>query len=408
MTEAVSGAARREFLFLAHRIPYPPDKGDKIRTWRFLEHLARRFDVHLAAFVDDHADFAHSARLESVCASVALVGLDPRWARARSAASLLRREPLTFGYYADASMRRAVRQIRAKNLAGEYAFSSSMAPYLAPAIRGRPRIADICDADSEKWREYAQGARGPMKFVYAREHERLACAETAIVNGFDAALAISAAEGELLAGRKGVRRPLIAVGNGVDTDYFAPGAAHPAPVRSGDIVFVGAMDYKPNADAALWFARAVWPLIRAARPAATFSIVGADPTPAVAMLGSLEGIAVTGRVGDVRPYLDHAGAVVAPLRIARGVQNKVLEAMAAGKAIVATRAANTGIDAAPDSEILIADEAPDFAGAVLALLENPARARAIGAAARARAVRDFSWSSRLADLDRALAAAGVA
>ena len=398
---------RREFLFLAHRIPYPPDKGDKIRTYRFLRHLAQRFDVHLAAFVDDPADFAHRGTLAEICASVALVPLNPGAARVRSALSLARGEPLTFGYYRDSRMRRAVAALRARSLAGEYAFSSSMAPYLEPAVAGRPRIADICDADSEKWREYAADASFPLRSVYAREHRRLAAAETRIINRFDLALAISAAEADVLGSRAGVARAIVAVGNGVDAAYFAPTHAPARPPNAADVVFVGAMDYKPNVDAALWFVREVWPLVRAARARATFAIVGAKPTPEIAALNGADGVAVTGRVADVRPYLHHARLVVAPLTIARGVQNKVLEAMAAGKALVATAAANLGIDAAPGAEILIEEDARGFAAAVGRLLGDEALARSLGAAARVRALRDFSWERRLCELDAALDRAGV-
>lgn len=362
--------------------------------------------MHLAAFVDDPADFAHRTYLKSFCASVTLAPLHPATARLRSLQSLGRGEPLTFGYYRDQQMVRAVSLLRRKPLAGEYAFSSSMAPYLEPAVEGRPRIADICDADSEKWREYAGSTALPMKWVYGREHRRLAGAETGIVNRFDAALAISDAEARIFTTRQGVTGTAVTVGNGVDTDYFAAGAST-RPTDAGDVVFIGAMDYKPNIDAALWFADAVWPTVRARRPLATFTIVGARPPSEVQTLAARDGVAVTGRVTDVRPYLHHARLALAPLKIARGVQNKVLEAMAAGKAVVASTAANVGIDAVAGSEIVIADTAGAFASSVLLLLGDEARARAIGAAARARAARDFSWASRLNDLDLVLRRVGV-
>ncbi len=395
---------RGEFLFLAHRIPYPPDKGDKIRSWRFLERLTRRYQVHLAAFVDDPADFAHRAFLEARCASVTLVPLDPALARARSVASLLIGEPLTFGYYRDARMRRAVAALRRRQLAGEFAFSSSVAPYLEPAMPPRVRIADLCDADSEKWREYCAKASFPMKLVYAREHRRLAAAETAIINSFDSALAISEAEAAVFAARPGLSRRLTVIGNGVDTDYFAP-SAFPRPQDAGDIVFTGAMDYRPNVEAAVWFATEALPLVHAKRPDARFAIVGARPAREIAALAGRNGVVVTGRVTDIRPYLAHARLAIAPLKIARGVQNKVLEAMASARAVVASPAANVGIGAAPDREIVIGEDLASFAAATLDLLKTPGRADAIGAAARARVLRDFSWETRLAAFDALLDAA---
>jgi sugar transferase (PEP-CTERM/EpsH1 system associated) len=337
--------------------------------------------------------------LESVCASVTLAPLDPARARLKSAASLFRGEPLTYGYYRDGAMRAAVRRLRARPLALEYAFSSSTAPYLEPEVPGRPRIADICDADSEKWREYADASQGPMRWIYRREFARLAAAETAIINGFDAALAISDAEGRILAGRPGVARRVVTIGNGVDALYFGAGDGEGTPGDGGDVALVGAMDYRPNVDAAKWFLDNVWPAVRAARPQARFSIVGARPAAELKARAGRDGVLVAGRVADVRPYLRAAKAVIAPLMIARGVQNKVLEAMAAGRPVVATSAANAGVDAAPGREILIADEPGAFAAAVIRLLERPEAGSAIGAAARARAIRDFDWESRLARLD---------
>jgi sugar transferase (PEP-CTERM/EpsH1 system associated) len=395
-----------EFLFLAHRIPYPPDKGDKIRSFRLLRHLARRYRVHLAAFVDDPDDFAHQALLEALCASVTLVPLIPSAARLRSAGSLMRGEPLTFGYYRDARLAKAVMDLRARPLAGELAFSSSVAPYLEPAAPDRLRIADLCDADSEKWLEYAKGAGFPMNLVYGREHRRLAAAETAIINSFDTTFAISEAEAAIFEQRPGLKRRVAVLGNGVDTDYFAP-ASYPRPPDAADIVFTGAMDYKPNIDAAIWFATEVLPQVRARLADASFAIVGARPAPQVAALGGRDGVMVTGRVADVRPYLAHARLAVAPLQIARGVQNKVLEAMASGRPVVASADANVGVGARPDEEIVIAGSASAFAAATIALLEAPERAEAIGAAARARAARDFSWDSKLAALDAVLDSAAV-
>lgn len=398
--------AKPEILFLAHRIPYPPDKGDKIRSWRLVEHLARRFRVHLAAFVDDPADFAHEAFLNGVCESVFLAPLHPRAARVKSAAGLLTGEPLSFAYYRDAAMVRHVEEVRARDLAAEFAFSSSMAPYIAAARGTRPRFIDLCDADSEKWRQYAGESSGPMRLVYAREARRLAAAEATMINWADAAFAASPAEAALLSAMPGVTQRVTVCGNGVDCDYFSPQALA-APAGAAEIVFTGAMDYAANVDAVVWFARDAWPAVRDKAHGARFAIVGANPSKAVRALASLPGVAVTGKVDDVRPWLQQARVAVAPLRIARGVQNKVLEAMAMAKPVVATAAANAGVGARPDTEIIIADEAPSFADAVAGLLTDRARAAGIGSAARARIVADFRWPARLAAIDAALASRGL-
>ncbi|MEQ8934561.1 MAG: TIGR03087 family PEP-CTERM/XrtA system glycosyltransferase, partial [Amphiplicatus sp.] len=314
-------SARREILFLSHRIPYPPDKGDKIRSWRLVEHLAKRFRVHLAAFVDDRADFAHEAVLAGVCESVFLAPLDPFAAKARSAAGFVTGEPLSFPYFRDARMRRHAHALRQRDLAAEFVFSSSMAPYVEPAKERRPRLVDLCDADAEKWRQYAAETDGPMRAVYAREATRLAAAETAIINSVDAAFAISPAEAAVFNARPGAERMCDWFGNGVDAEHFRPQAERAAPQPSADVVFTGAMDYRANIDAVRWFAGEVWPIVRSKAPQARFAVVGARPARAVKALDGRDGVFVTGRVEDVRPYIQHASAAVAPLRVARGVQN---------------------------------------------------------------------------------------
>lgn len=392
---------RPRLLYLAHRIPYPPDKGDKIRTWKTVEHLSKRFAVDLAAFVDDPADFQHRATLEQECASVALVPLD-RWsATIRSAQGVFSGEPLTFPYYRDARMTRAVAAARARTPVAEIAFSSSMAPYLQTKAGPWPTLVDLCDADSAKWAEYGKRKSWPMDAVYAREGRLLARAETAIINRADAAFAITEEEADLLGSRDGVEKPVHWFANGVDTDYFAQGAAAPYKARI-DAVFIGAMDYWANVDAVLWFAAEIWPLIRQSVDDAAFFVVGSKPDAAVAALGGRDGITVTGRVADVRPYLAAAKVAVAPMRIARGIQNKALEAMAMAKAVVATPAALEGIDASIGAEAVAAAGPETFARECVRLIEDSAAGAAIGAAARARILSDYRWPAQLARLDAVL------
>lgn len=385
-------------LYLAHRIPYPPDKGDKIRSWKTLEHLARRFRVHLAAFVDDSRDLQHRAHLEAVCESVTLIPLDRRLAALRSIAGFVAGEPLTFPYYRDRRISNAVTRARAVGLAAEIAFSSSMAPYIAGAASA-PRIVDLCDADSAKWTEYARRRSWPMRNVYAREGRLLAAAETNIINWADATFAISEEEADILGSRDGAAKAVRWFCNGVDAEYFTP---------AGDcgqaftVAFVGAMNYWANVDAALWFLRDIWPAVRTALPDATLAIVGADPARAIRAFDGEAGVVVTGRVDDVRPYLRGAAVVIAPMRIARGVQNKVLEAMAMAKAVVATPAGLEGIDAQIGAEAVAAASVDAFAREVIRLVEEPEAARRIGNAARARILADYQWPTQLSRLDATL------
>ncbi len=397
-------SSRPEILFLVHRIPYPPDKGDKIRSWRLLKHLTARFDVHLACFIDDPADLAHTDDLRRLCRSAAFIPLRPRAARLKSARGLFSGKPLSMAYYYNEKMQRAVRAVRARPLAAEIAFSSTMAQYLEPAVEGRPSIVDFCDADSEKWRAYGQTASGPMAWIYAREAARLKAAETAIANRFDASFAVTPQEAALFNGRPEMRVHVDWWANGVDTDYFSPMAPLREPAKNVDVAFTGAMDYRANVEAAHDFLDKVWPRIRAAAPHAQFAIVGARPVKSLRARHGKNGVIVTGRVDDIRPWLQGAKIAVAPLRVARGMQNKVLEAMAMAKPVVATTAAATGIEARLGEELLVAD-APDATARLILSLLNDDRARArMGLAARAAMLERYAWDRQLARFDAALSA----
>jgi len=206
-----------EILFLVHRIPFPPDKGDKIRSWRLFCRLAELFDVHLGCFIDDPDDWRYAAELRTKCKSAHFVKLDPLYARVKSARGFLSGEPLSMPYYKDRSMQRWVADVRGKPLAAEFVFSSSMAPYIQEVVGERPRIIDLCDADSAKWSQYAKTKSGPMAWIYAREGRRLAVVEREIINWADAAFAISDSEAKVLASSR-----VHWYGNGVDVDFFNP------------------------------------------------------------------------------------------------------------------------------------------------------------------------------------------
>ena len=391
-----------ELLFLAHRIPYPPDKGDKIRAWHLLEHLSRRYRLHLGAFVDDPEDWRHADTLRRVCASTHLVGIDPRWGKLRTLSGLLTGDPLTLPFYRHAGMQDWVDQRLAGGVDRVLAYSSAMARFVIgrPGIR---RIMDFVDIDSDKWRQYAPTKPWPLSWLYRREGERLLAWERRVAAEFDASLFVSAAEAADF--RRLAPESAARVGhyhNGVDADYFSPERGYPDPypadVRA--VAFTGAMDYWPNVDAVVWFAHEVLPALRATRPEILFAIVGGKPSAEVQALADRDGVLVTGRVEDVRPWLAHAAAVVAPLRIARGIQNKVLEGMAMARTVVATPQALEGIDALPDQEILRAADKAAMTAAVLRALEAPS----LGGAARLRVMRDYNWASNLARVDQLLEA----
>ncbi len=392
--------AKPEILFLAHRIPYPPDKGDKIRSWRLLKHLTERFSVHLACFVDDQRDLRHMDYIGSLCASSTFVRLRPSFARVKSLRSLTSGDPLTFSYYHNRKMLAAVNQLRTLPLAAEMVFSSSMAPYVAARVAGRKRIVDFCDADSEKWRQYAAETSGMLGWLYTREADALARAETQIVNWADVSFAITDQEAALFNRRPDCRNHVGWWSNGVDSDYFDPALAVEPFKTPCDVAFVGAMDYRANVDAVLEFINESWPKVRAAVPRTRFAIVGANPVGKIKALHGFNGVSVTGRVDDVRPWLTHAKVIVAPMRVARGIQNKVLEAMAMAKPVVATPAVASSI-ACDDGAICVAQNADEMAMEIINLLERPERCRQVGAAARA-AMGSYDWGISLERFDTAL------
>lgn len=384
-------------LFLVHRIPYPPNKGDKVRSYHLLRFLARHYRVCLGAFIDDPDDIAHIERVKTLCAETRFVRIRPRLARLRSLAGLASGEALSVAYYRDRGLARWVDDAVSRHgIKKALVFSSAMAQYV-PSSDDIRLVVDFVDVDSDKWRQYAPRHRWPLSTIYDREARRLLAFERAVARRAAHSVFVTAEESSLfvsLAPESKAR--VVPIGNGVDAEYFAPDPARASPFPKGEeaIVFTGAMDYWPNVDAAAWFATEVLPRVRAARPAARFYIVGMNPAPAVRALAQTDRVIVTGRVADVRPYLQHAHVAVAPLRVARGIQNKVLEAMAMERPVIASRACAAALAAVPGVELEVAASAEDFAARTVELLRSPRRNR-LGPAARARVVVDYSWDANL-------------
>lgn len=391
-------------LYLVHRMPYPPNKGDKVRSYHLLKHLVERHRVFVGTFVDDPDDEAHVDTLRTLCAGMHVTRLHPTRARIGSLAGLLDGEALTLHYYRDAALARWVREtVRREHIDAAVVFSSSMAQY-AQGL-GLPMLVDFVDVDSAKWTAYAGQHRWPMSWLYRREGERLLAYERAVAASSARSFFVTEKEAALFRDLAPESvRSCEAMGNGVDADYFAPDPARASPFAPDErpVVFTGAMDYWPNVDAVTWFATEMLPRLRARWPTLRFHVVGRSPTPAVRALAG-EAITVTGTVPDVRPYLQHAAVVVAPLRLARGIQNKILEAMAMGRPVVAARECTEAIDAERGTELVAADDADAFVREVDALLRDPARAAAVGAAGRHRVQRGYGWDAHLGAFDRHLA-----
>ena len=401
-------------LYLAHRLPYPPNKGDKVRSYHVLKHLSARHSVFLGTFIDDPDDERHVDTLAAMCADLHVTRLRPRWARPASLAGLLSREALTLRYYADAGLQRWVdRTCARQRIDAMLVFSSTMAQY-ARGLPQVPMLVDFVDVDSAKWDQYANMHRWPMSWLYRREGALLLAHERAVAARAEHSFFVTENETELfrrLAPECGAMVGSLC--NGVDSDYFSVDPARKSPFGSDrssgqavdqvPVVFTGAMDYWPNIDAVTWFVQEMLAPLRERFPTVRFYIVGRSPSAAVKAL-ACDAIEVTGTVPDIRPYLQHAAVVVAPLRVARGIQNKVLEAMAMGRPVVASDTCAQAIDAELGRELLTAADAFGHVDQISRVLRNPPFADAVGQAGRQRVLRSYSWEANLSDFDRRLAA----
>ena len=371
----------RDIAFLAHRLPYPPDRGDRIRSWHVLKALAKLAKVHVFALIDDEADRAYVGMVETVAASVTVVHRR-KTKLAAMAEAFATGGSASVAAFVDKDLMVEVRD-RLRAVDTVYAFSSQMAAYVPADYAGR-FVMDFVDMDSAKF--------AAMGFAGRQEAKRLMAWEIATAKRADVSVFVSDAEAALFTRRTGL--PAQVMGNGIDLERFAPGVVNAVEAESPLIVFTGQMDYAPNVEAVLGFAHTTLPRIRDAVPGVTFAIVGRSATKAVRALAGTS-VIVTGEVPDTRPWLAAAAVVVAPLRIARGVQNKILEAMAMSKACVVSSGAAQGIDAVDGRDLIVAD---DPAEAVTMLLRDPARAAEIGRAARARMVASYSWDAQLRPL----------
>jgi polysaccharide biosynthesis protein PslH len=385
-------------LALTHRTPFPPNKGDKIRTFHLLTRLARQAEVHLIAFAEPPSDVEHAGTLQKHFASVTLVPLNMRWQRIRALPYLMTLSPMTVPVFYRGAMSDAVQQfVKLTRPDVIIAESSSMAPY-ALAHRDVPLVMDFVDADSAKWRSYAERASFPMRAVYAREAYTLARFERDVAR--TAAVSVVTAPRELTLLREIAPdgRDLRVLANGVDTEHFQPRSEVPA---AHSVIFFGAMDYHANVEAAVFLARSVLPKLRAHTPTLSLVIAGANPTSEVSALANLPGVTVTGYIADIRPHVQAASVCAVSLRVARGVQNKVLEAMAMGVPVVASPAAAEGIAARDGTDLVVAsvdDDGTTTANAITSLLEDRARMEAIARNARTVVENTYGWQPRADEL----------
>jgi polysaccharide biosynthesis protein PslH len=397
-----------DLLFLMQRLPYPLIKGEKVRNWQILNYLTKWYDVHFGCLIDDPADFQHIDTVRALCKDMYAAPLDKKRAKLTCATGLLTGEPLSVTFFRDRGLRRWVEDVVTR-IKPEMIFvnSSNMAPYILDLPVTGKRVVELGDIDSEKFRSYSETAGMPMRQIYRREWRLVKDLERRVALECDYSVLVTEPEAALF--RREVPEAadkIVGISCGVDHRYFDPSHDYEPPfdpVAGPSFVFTGTMDYLPNIDAVTWFADQVLPVIRQTIPDARFFIVGSNPADEVKCLARQNGIIVTGRVPDVRPYVFHATASVGPMRIARGIQNKVLEAMAMAKPVIVTSGALEGIDATPGREVILADDAQAFAEAAVRLSgangATTPEGQGLGRAARRLILERYDWDACLSGFD---------
>ncbi len=391
-------------VFLCQRVPWPPDRGDRITTWHFLQHLLQRgAEVQVGCFQEETRDAEGVAFLSKSCREVVAPRLSRRWRKLTSLRGLLTGKALTLPFFYDRTLAKAVDQWTVTPPDLVYVYSSSMAQY---AI-GRPshaKVMQFAELDSDKWRQYAT-VSGPLgRWIYGREAKRLLAFEDRVARTFSRSLVVSEVERTLFRERiPGVDPDVLP--NGVDVEHFT--TAGEANRHAHTAVFTGVMDYEPNVDGVCWFVDTCWPTLRQRYPDARLLIVGSKPIAKVQALAQIPGITVTGRVPTTPPYFDQAAVAIAPLRLARGVQNKVLEAMSMALPVVSSPQAAQGLGDVPAGALTVADGADATIARIAELFANPQHARTVGAAAAVWVRQHWRWQRMFERLDGLLGELGV-
>ncbi|MFT3759467.1 TIGR03087 family PEP-CTERM/XrtA system glycosyltransferase [Thauera sp.] len=387
-----------KILYVCHRFPFPPKRGGKIRPFNMIRHLSQRHEVTVCSLARSEAEAEEGRGIQPHCARFEMAVVSNPVQTARMVARLPTPVPSSMGYFYSPELARKVDAL----LASErfdliFVHCSSVAQYVEK-VHGIPKILDFGDMDSQKWLEYVNYKSFPLNIGYWLEGTKLVREEKRLARRFDLCTATTRAEWETLESYgTGVSSDWFP--NGVDADFFKPDGEGYDP---NTISFIGRMDYYPNQEAMFRFCDEVWPLLKSRRPEMKLLIVGADPIPAVQKLGERPGITVTGSVPDVRPYILRSAAMVAPLNIARGTQNKILEAMAMGVPVVSSRIAAGGVDAAAEEHFLVADSAQEYAEAIARIIEQPAERDRLARAGRERMLSHHAWPRSMERLDTIL------
>jgi len=457
-----------KILYLAHRIPYPPNKGDKIRSFNEIKYLSQKHEIHLACLADDPRDLKYKNDLKTFCNSTNVVLIHSKLAKLKSLFCLLTKRPLSIPYFYSRKLQRTIDHLLSTiDFDVVFCFSSPMAEYVFrsrvlspqslvhsqkpkdhrlttvlhhPSTMGhQPKtklIMDFVDVDSDKWTQYSKFTPFPKSWIYALEGRRLADYEQKVAENFDHSIFVTDSEIRIFKNGNPHIKNITAIPNGVDLDYFSPAFSRekapidqhpstkgrdsstidhdPSTLNHGlstmadgpttidhrpVIVFTGAMDYYANIDGVVWFTKEVLPLIKKEIPDPQFYIVGSNPTKEVSELSGKNGVTVTGYVPDTRGYLGRAAVAVVPLRIARGIQNKILEAMAMGIPVVATPQAFEGIEAQPERDLILGENAERIAGGIIKLIKEVSLRKSLGDNARRVIENNYCWTKNLEKLN---------
>ncbi len=386
-----------KILFLCHRLPFPPKRGGKIRPFNIIRHLTESgHSVTVGSLARSSEELAEGQPLREYCDKL-LVGLiNPAAAVAHMIARLPTSIPSSMGNFYSASLHREVREeLRQHKYDLVFVHCSSAAQY-ARSAKGIPSILDFGDMDSQKWLDYSTYRRFPLSMGYWIEGTKLCRAEKRLASKFDLSTCTTQAELETLRGFDAARRtdwfP-----NGVDAEYFSPADE---PYDPDQICFIGRMDYFPNQQAMINFCCTVLPIVQARRVATKLTIVGAEPSSEIRNLANKPGVTVTGTVPDVRDYVRASALSVAPLAIARGTQNKILESMALGVPVVCSKQAAGGVDAVPGKHLLVCDSPEQYADNIIRVLKSADERRELSIASRQRVLSSHSWPASMSKLDK--------
>jgi polysaccharide biosynthesis protein PslH len=414
-------------LYLAHRIPYPPNKGDKIRTFNEIRYLSQDHTIDLVCLADNIDDLSYKKDLETYCERVFVSFLHTTLAKLNGIFSLIAGKAISVGYFYKRDVQQTIDNLLEETRYDAIiCFSSPMAEYiyrsrffkkkrLDSTERETCLIMDFCDVDSDKWLQYSHASKFPMNLVYRLENKRLFEYEKKVNNDFDFSVFTTNKEIELFLAMYSKAKNLISISNGVDYRYFSPDGETVADSIQEKIIsikdvnnknaeigekgpvllFTGAMDYYANVEGVSWFHDEIFPLIKRKLPESKFLIVGSNPHPAVKKLGENNGVIVTGFVNDIRPYYQMADICIIPLRLARGVQNKVLEAMSMGKPVVVTSKAIEGIMAVSGDQVFVKDTPASFAEAVFQLFKDNSLRNSMGMHARKFILDNYDWEANI-------------